>query len=97
MPGLRAFQMGAFAVAAESKFRVIPVAIHGTRSILRSGSWFPRPGKVTVSVGPAVHPPAGEGDAPDVWSSSIRMRDEARVFILRHCGEPDLAPERTSF
>jgi 1-acyl-sn-glycerol-3-phosphate acyltransferase len=97
MPGLRGFQMGAFAVAAESKFRVIPVAMQGTRSILRSGSWFPRPGKVIVTVGPAVHPPSGDGDTSDVWSSAIRMRDEARVFILRHCGEPDLAPERTSF
>jgi 1-acyl-sn-glycerol-3-phosphate acyltransferase len=97
MPGLRAFQMGAFAVAAESKFRVVPVALHGTRSILRSGSWFPRPGKVTVIVGPVVPPPTREEDTRDVWSSAIRMRDETRDFILRHCGEPDLAPERTAF
>jgi 1-acyl-sn-glycerol-3-phosphate acyltransferase len=97
MPGLRGFQMGAFAVAAESGFRVIPVASRGTRSILRSGSWFPRPGKVVVTVGPAVSPPAEDGSVPDPWSSAIRMRDEARAFILEHCGEPDLAPDRTAY
>jgi 1-acyl-sn-glycerol-3-phosphate acyltransferase len=95
VPGLRGFQMGAFAVAAESKFRIIPIAMRGTRSILRSGSWFPRPGRVDVFVGPAVLPPDGGSEVPDVWQSAIRMRDEARKFVLRHCGEPDLAPERT--
>jgi len=97
MPGLRAFHMGAFSVAAETKLRVVPIALRGTRSVLRSGSWFPRPGRVTVSVGPPVDVPANDaGGAADDWSAAIAMRNRARDFILRHCGEPDLAPEQTS-
>ena len=97
VPGLRAFQMGAFAVAAESKLRVVPIAIRGTRSVLRSGSWFPRPGRVSVTVGPPVDPPEDTGDGPtDTWAAAVRMRDQARKFVQHHCGEPDLAPERTS-
>jgi 1-acyl-sn-glycerol-3-phosphate acyltransferase len=97
VPGLRGFQMGAFVVAAESKLRVVPVALRGTRSVLRSGSWFPRPGSVTVTIGPPVVPPVdAEGSVTDAWTAALRMRDEARRFILRHCGEPDLAPEQTS-
>jgi 1-acyl-sn-glycerol-3-phosphate acyltransferase len=97
IPGLRAFQMGAFAVAAESRLKVVPVALRGTRSVLRSGSWFPRPGRVTVTIGPPVEPPVdANGDIPDSWAAAIQMRDRSRAFVLRHCGEPDLAPERTS-
>jgi 1-acyl-sn-glycerol-3-phosphate acyltransferase len=97
IPGLRAFQMGAFAVAAESKLEVVPIALRGTRSVLRSGSWFPRPGRVTVTIGPPIEPPADEGgDVPDAWAAAIGMRDRSRAFVLQHCGEPDLAPERTS-
>ncbi len=95
VPGLRSFQMGAFVVAAESRLSVVPVAVQGTRSILRSGSWFPRPGRVTVTVGPPVDPPAA-GNPTDAWTEAIRMRADARRFVLAHCGEPDLAPERTS-
>jgi 1-acyl-sn-glycerol-3-phosphate acyltransferase len=90
IPGLRGFHMGAFAVAAESKLKVIPVALRGTRSVLRSGSWFPRPGAVTVTIGPPVD---ANGSVADTWAAAVKMRDEARKFILRHCGEPDLGPE----
>jgi 1-acyl-sn-glycerol-3-phosphate acyltransferase len=102
VPGLRAFQMGAFVVAAESNLKVVPVALQGTRSILRSGSWFPRPGRVTVTVGPPVNPPAATapespgGGVPDAWAAAVILRDRARQFVLSHCGDPDLAPERTS-
>jgi 1-acyl-sn-glycerol-3-phosphate acyltransferase len=97
MPGLRGFQMGAFAVAAESKLRVVPIALRGTRSVLRSGSWFPRPGTVAVTIGPPVEPPGDtNGEVADTWTAALRMRDEARQFVLRNCGEPDLAPDRTT-
>jgi len=95
VPGLRAFHMGAFAVAAESKLKVVPIAIRGTRSVLRSGAWFPRPGRVSVIIGPCVHPTADAGVA-DSWACAVRMRDQARQFVLENCGEPDLAPESTS-
>jgi len=44
IPGLAPFHLGAFTVAAEAGVPVIPVAIRGTRSILRPESWFPRRG-----------------------------------------------------
>jgi 1-acyl-sn-glycerol-3-phosphate acyltransferase len=96
VPGLRAFQMGAFVVAAESELTVVPIALRGTRSVLRSGSWFPRPGRVRVTVGPPIHPRQEEAGIAGDWSAAVELRDRARRFVLRHCGEPDLAPERFS-
>ena len=29
----------------------------------------------------------------DTWRTAIALRDRCREFILRHCGEPDLAGE----
>jgi len=91
-PGLMPFHLGAFSVAAQAGATVIPVAIRGTRSILRSESWFPHRGAISVDIGPPIDPmdfiqQAGE----DTWRVAIGMRDRCRKFILRHCGEPDLA------
>jgi 1-acyl-sn-glycerol-3-phosphate acyltransferase len=38
------FHMGAFVVATQAGVPVVPLALHGTRSILRSGQWVPRRG-----------------------------------------------------
>ena len=84
VPGLAPFRMGAFLVAAEAGVPVVPVAVSGTRSALRDGSWFPRrvPLRVTISAPIA---PRGAG-----WSDAITLRDATRAEILRTCGEPDL-------
>jgi 1-acyl-sn-glycerol-3-phosphate acyltransferase len=84
-PGLRAFRMGAFSVAAEAGLRIIPIAIHGTRSILRSDQWFPRLGPVKVHRAETIVP-SGTG-----FDAALRLRERARALILPHCGEPDLA------
>ncbi len=88
-PGLRAFHMGAFLAAAEAGVPVVPIAIRGTRSILRSDSWFPRRGGVTITVCEPL-PPAKAHDAEDSWEVAVALRDSARDCILRHCGEVDL-------
>jgi 1-acyl-sn-glycerol-3-phosphate acyltransferase len=89
MPGLLPFHLGAFSNAVAARAAIVPVAIHGTRSILRAGSWFPRRGAVTVTF--------GEPQAPDAalppWSAALALRDAARRQILAACGEPDLAHE----
>ncbi len=84
--GVMPFHMGAFVAAAEAGLPVVPVAIRGTRSILRADSWFPRRGNITVVIGETITPRAG-----DRWTAAGMLRDEARRHILRHCGEPDLA------
>ncbi|MCZ6606088.1 MAG: AMP-binding protein, partial [Alphaproteobacteria bacterium] len=96
MPGLMPFQMGAFVAAAEAGVPVVPVAIRGTRSILRPDSWFPRRGAITVTVGLPIEPDALSAGTPaaDTWSVALRLRDATRREILRHCAEPDLEHER---
>ncbi len=84
MPGLHPFHMGAFAAAAEAGVPVIPVAISGSRSILRSGQMFPRRGSVTVTISAPITPEGND------WASAIKLRDAVRAEILKHCGEPDL-------
>ena len=93
--GLRPFHMGAFAAAAKARLPVVPVAIRGTRSILRSDSWFPHRGTITVTIGQPIAPEAGvEKTAENVWAAALKLRDASRSYILRYCGEPDLEYER---
>jgi 1-acyl-sn-glycerol-3-phosphate acyltransferase len=56
IPGLRPFHMGAFEAAVEAKVPVVPVAIRGTRSMLRDVSLFPRRGTITVTIGKPIEP-----------------------------------------
>lgn len=93
-PGLRPFHLGAFTVAAEAETPIIPIAIRGTRSILRAGSWFPYHGSINISIGEAINPkPMFKQHDNDIWHVALDLRDRSRQFILRHCGEPDLAQE----
>ena len=89
MPGLLPFHLGAFAAAARAGVPVIPVAIRGSRSVLRAGQWFPRRGALLVTIADPILPPT---DIPDTFAAAIRLRDGARAAILRHCGEPDSEP-----
>jgi 1-acyl-sn-glycerol-3-phosphate acyltransferase len=96
IPGLRPFHLGAFTVAAEAEVPIIPVAIRGTRSILRSGEWFLHHGSINVDIGEAIDPkPIADKLGKDTWHVAIELRNRSREFILRHCGEPDLAQEST--
>ena len=83
-PGLRPFRLGAFQIAIQNGLAVTPVALAGTREILRDESWLPRRGPVRVTVcAPVVA--AGEG-----WQAALQMRDTTRREILKYCGEIDL-------
>ena len=84
-PGLMPFKMGAFVVAAEAGVPVVPMALRGTRSILRGGEWFPRRGAVKVTICPAIAPQGSD------WSAALELREQVREQVLLHCGEPDLA------
>jgi 1-acyl-sn-glycerol-3-phosphate acyltransferase len=83
-PGLNAFRMGAFVIAARSGVPVLPVALGGTRSVLRDGSWWPRFEPLRVWFGTPIVPRAGD------WAEAVRLRDEARRQIAAACAEPSL-------
>ena len=85
-PGLLAFRSGAFSIAAKAGVPVVPVALRGVRSILRGEDWFPHRGTAGVTFCTAISPAGPE------WRDVMRLRDQARLAILQHCGEPDLAP-----
>jgi 1-acyl-sn-glycerol-3-phosphate acyltransferase len=82
-PGLRRFRLGGFIVAARLGLSVVPLALHGTRSVLRSGQWLPRRRPVSLWIG---SPLAPEGND---FTAAVRLRDAARAAVLAHCGEPD--------
>lgn len=88
MPGLLPFRTGPFLAAAEAQVPITPIAISGTRSILRGDQWFPRRGAVGVTVADPILPQGSD------WSAAVAARDAARTQILRLVGEPDLAEER---
>ncbi|MEA2027398.1 MAG: AMP-binding protein, partial [Campylobacterota bacterium] len=91
VPGLMPFKLGAFSMAANANVPIIPIAIRGTRSILRDRSWFPHHGSITIEIGKPIEPKEIEikGNNPE-WDKAIELRDRSRAFILKHCGEPDL-------
>ncbi|MGO9458672.1 MAG: AMP-binding protein [Rhodomicrobium sp.] len=82
--GLSEFYLGAFKVAAEAGVPLVPGIIRGTRSMLRSGQWFPRRTPLSVVLESAIMPSGKD------FASVLRLRDEARQAILAGCGEPDL-------
>jgi len=84
-PGLRTFHMGAFVLAARVGVPLLPVAICGTRRVLRDGQWFPRYGAIHVNVCP---PLLAQG--PD-WLQAIKLRDTTIAMLLEHLDESERA------
>ena len=82
--GLRQFRMGAFVDAVHTGALIQPVALRGSRHVLRGDALRPRHGTVEVEILPVLHP-QGTG-----WAEALRLRNAVRRQILDHCGEPDL-------
>jgi 1-acyl-sn-glycerol-3-phosphate acyltransferase len=89
-PGLLPFRLGAFMAAAEAGLPVVPIAIRGTRSILRANDKTPHRGDIIITIGSPIWPEKGEDETGNTWSSALTLRNTARAFILRHSGEPDI-------
>ncbi|MBH64560.1 MAG: acyl-phosphate glycerol 3-phosphate acyltransferase [Alphaproteobacteria bacterium] len=87
MSGLLPFRSGAFACAAQGDVPVVPIAMTGTRYILRSESWFPRYGRVQIQIDKPIAP-TGAG-----WTAVLALRDSTRERMLELSGEPDLVYE----
>ncbi|HET8648391.1 MAG TPA: AMP-binding protein, partial [Vicinamibacteria bacterium] len=82
--GLLPFRLGAFQAAVEAGVPVVPVALRGTRRVLRDGMWRPRPGRVDVWLGAPLHP------AGTAWRDAVALRDATVEQVAAHCGEPRL-------
>ncbi len=83
-PGLRTFHMGAFVAAARAGVPVVPIAIGGTRAMLRPGHRFPRWGAVGIAIGAPIRPVG-----PD-WAAAVELQHATRDAVLRLSGEPDV-------
>ncbi len=83
-PGLLPFHMGAFVVSAQSGLPLLPVTLHGTRAVLRDGSWRPRREAVRVRIHDALKPRGQD------WHAAVQLRDAARQTIASDCAEPML-------
>lgn len=97
-PGLLGFRMGAFATAVHANVPLVPIALRGTRSILRPDTTLPRHGRITVTIGRPLDPREirEKHGITDPWRIALILRDEVREAILRHCGEPDASHESTA-
>lgn len=84
-PGLLKFHSGAFKSAAYARCPVLPCVIRGTRTILPSPRFFPRPGVIEVELLPTISP------APDAEpeDAARQLREATREAILARLGEPD--------
>ena len=81
-PGLLPFRMGAFIAAVGAGVPVLPVALEGSRALYPGDTFFPRWGRVGLSVGLPLHATGSD------WQAAVQLRDAARAFIADHCGEP---------
>jgi fatty-acyl-CoA synthase len=82
--GVRPFQLGAFKASVDTGRAICPVAVRGARELLRDETYLPKPGKVTLTIGPLAKPNLGaEG-----WREMVHLRDETRKIISRGTDEP---------
>jgi fatty-acyl-CoA synthase len=82
--GVRPFHLGAFKAAIAAQREIVPIALDGTRRVLRDGTWLPRPGRITITICPPIAPPPSAED----WQQIVRVRDAAREIIARYAHEP---------
>lgn len=91
-PGLLKFHIGAFMSAAHARCPVVPCVIRGTRDILPSPRFFPRPGRVAFEVLEPLRPDT----ALPPERAATALRDAARAAILARIDEPDAWPGETA-
>jgi 1-acyl-sn-glycerol-3-phosphate acyltransferase len=86
-PGLGKFHTGAFMIAARARLPVVPLVIRGTRRILASGQFLPRPGRIEIEILRSIAVPPGL----ESGAIATMTRELARSRILAALDEPDLA------
>lgn len=82
--GLRPFRLGAFKISVETNVAVCPIALQGTRAILRDDEKLIRPGRITVTICDPIRARGHE------WQDVTQLRNAVRAEIAKYCGEPTL-------
>lgn len=82
--GLRPFRLGAFKIATEAQVPLCPVALQGTRTMLRADEYLFQPAFLTITVAKPIEPKGTE------WADVVWLRDAVRCEIAKYCGEPSL-------
>jgi len=83
---VRPFHLGAFKAAMHTGCPIVPMALRGTRQLLRDGTWLPRRAPLTLTISPALQP--AKVEEPDDWKEMVRLRDATRDTISQNAGEP---------
>ena len=91
-PGLLKFHLGAFSSAVAARCPVVPCVIRGTRHILPSPRFFPRPGRIVFEILEPLQP----DPALPPERAPAALRDAARAAILARVGEPDALAQAES-
>jgi 1-acyl-sn-glycerol-3-phosphate acyltransferase len=81
--GVRPFKLGAFQLAGETGVEIVPIALKGTRRLLRDGTWIPRRGPIAVQIAK----PLGTSRS---FADLVRVKEEAAESLARLSGEPRL-------
>ena len=82
--GVGRFRTGAFSAATNGEMPVVPVAIFGTRRMMSSGQFLPRPCRIRVDILPSISP-----DDP-AFADNRQLAEVVRQAILDVLDEPDL-------
>ena len=82
--GLRPFRLGAFNAAARAGAPIVPLALRGTRRVLRGELRLPRPGPISLWVGEPVEPRGSE------MTELVALRARVADAIAAECGEARL-------
>ena len=79
--GVRPFKLGAFKLSIETGVALCPIAIKGTRRLLRAKHKLFMPSNLSIWIGEPISP------KDDDFSEAIRLRNELRDIISEHCDE----------
>ena len=58
-------------------------SLRGVRSVLRAGTWYARRHPIAVTFSAPIAPEGSD------WNAAVRLRDQVRAEVLKHCGERD--------
>ena len=81
--GLGKFKLGAFLTAVKNDIPVIPIAMNGTRQLLRSEIWLPSKVPLKITIFPPIYPDEVENGAQGI-------SEKSRSLMLSEINEPDL-------